>query len=73
MRVRYQTNQSFQIEGEVIGYPFVKPNSNHAWFLIKTDEGTFKEVNCEDCFEIRDCSKKSIDRSVIKIEKIIQK
>ena len=72
MRVRYQTNHSFQIEGEVIGYPFVKPNSNHAWFLIKTDEGTFKEVKCEDCFEIRDCSKKSFDSSVIKIEKIIK-
>ena len=65
MRVRYQTNHSFRIEGEVIGYPFVKPNSNQAWFLIKTDEGTLKEVKCEDCFEIRDCSKKSIDRSVV--------
>ena len=72
MRVRYQTNHSFRIEGEVIGNPFVKPNSNHAWFLIKTDEGTFKEVECEDCFEIRDSSKKSFDSSVIKIEKIIQ-
>ena len=69
MRVRYQTNRSFRIEGEVIGYPFVKPNSNHAWFLIKTEEGTFKEVKCEGCVESRDCSKKSFDSSVIKIEK----
>ena len=72
MRVRYQTNRSFRIEGEVIGYPFVKPNSNHAWFLIKTDEGIFKEVKCEECFEIRDYSKKSLDSNVVKIEKIIQ-
>ena len=72
MRVRYQTNRSFRIEGEVIGYPFVKPNFNHAWFLIKTDEGIFKEVKCEECFEIRDCSKKSLDSNVVKKKKIIQ-
>lgn len=72
MRVRYQTNHSFRTEGEVIGHPFVKPNSNNAWFLIKTDEGTFMEVKCIECFEIRDDSKNSFDSSEVKIEKIIE-
>ena len=72
MRVCYQTSQSFRTEGEVIGYPFVKPNSSNAWFLIKTDEGTFMEVKCIECFEIRDDSKNSFDSGVDKNEKIIE-
>lgn len=52
MRIRYQTSEKHVFEGTVIGNPVFNPNHGKMFFLVKSDEGIFKEIKCEECIEI---------------------